>query len=302
MLLVLDESVTEAPFVPEVLALWALAYSGRHRVMPHPSAEQKHRDWCQRQDPDVRAMVEYGNEASLRAETTNPARLRAIVRGGPSDWAADPLELSPFEALSFALRPVHLLCENEASDWSFLLRMAGPIDARRLRRYQELDYIVLHGGGIDEVRRGIRDRASDPQRCRLVAAFFDSDAKEPAKPSTAAERTREACGVLVHHMLSRRAIENYLTLPALRKWAHHPRVPRRQRRLDRRDMKVRALAAKSRDERDHIDMKQAVAPRIAQLFADDYYAPELDGADDGELTEFIRTVIDTVGASTGDLL
>lgn len=95
--------------------------------------------------------------------------------------------------------------------------------------------------------------ASREESLRLWA-LFDSDAREPGRPSASSEAILHACKQrqVAHHRLRRRAIENYLPVKALEAWAHLGGD--RTRRTTRRKA-VAAFAAMQPEHRHHYNMK-----------------------------------------------
>jgi len=84
-------------------------------------------------------------------------------------------------------------------------------------------------------------------------AFFDSDAREPEKPSHRSESLRATClkARIAHHQLRRRFIESYLPAKALLAWAHKsPKAVRTGRRET-----AEAFAAMRPLQRHHYNLK-----------------------------------------------
>jgi hypothetical protein len=83
--------------------------------------------------------------------------------------------------------------------------------------------------------------------------LFDSDAREPGKPSEQSEKLRSACdrAKVTHHQLRRRMIESYLPSQVLHLWAEQSRG---RERVERRK-KAAAFAQMEPPQRHHYNMK-----------------------------------------------
>ena len=97
---------------------------------------------------------------------------------------------------------------------------------------------------------------TDPVRALRMWLLFDSDAMRPRRPSEASSELAHACERrgLPYHQLARRAIENYIPLPALRKWHRRPEQKRR----------VRALGKLTPEQRHHYNMKHGFAGDVTR--------------------------------------
>jgi hypothetical protein len=168
-----------------------------------------------------------------------------------ADWNANPRRLPLHQAIPILRRPLGLLVENKRNDGAFLRAVTPkPWRDHLLRALARGSVEIIHGGGAD--MRPLLD-ASAQEQCLRLWALFDSDAREPGRPSTASEALRKAClqkGV-AHHQLRRRAIENYLPVKALEAWID---TGPRDRREDRR-RRVAAFAAMDPEFRHHFNMK-----------------------------------------------
>lgn len=99
-----------------------------------------------------------------------------------------------------------------------------------------------------------RVRTATSEEALRLWALFDSDAREPGKPSPSSEELSQSCisRGLSHHRLSRRAIENYLPVKALEAWAYNS--PKNSR--DGRRRSVKAFASMKPEQRHHYHMKK----------------------------------------------
>jgi len=179
-----------------------------------------------------------------------------VVRVGEiasADWLSSPPRLPPQAALALLRRPLRLLVENRQNDGAFLRAVAPGLWRERLVRALAHRWIELdHGGG--STMKPLLEEVSLEDSIRLWA-LFDSDAREPERPSAASEALDQVCEQkkIAHHRLQRRAIENYLPVKALEAWAHNFRgnAPRRRTR----SKAVAAFAAMQAEHRHHYNMK-----------------------------------------------
>ncbi|MGE7199475.1 hypothetical protein [Brevundimonas naejangsanensis] len=109
------------------------------------------------------------------------------------------------------------------------------------------------GGGIGDLRKKVEDQVSaHPYRSVRYWALFDSDAPAPGIRSTEATLAANACvkSGIKHHVLDRRAIENYLPKGALYDW-----VSETPRKAAERRKKADAFYRLSPDQRAHFHVK-----------------------------------------------
>lgn len=220
MRITVDDAVFSGPdFVLDLLQLFQLALKRRHRILvdedgPGYKAWRDARGGVERDECDL-AIAE-----SVEAEAREPARrtLR-VVRSG-TDWNTDPPRATVSEAHQLMLRPFRVLVENRRNDFRFLLAMANDAQRAELeRRRKEVWLSVENGGGITDMKASVQEWKQDAIERLTLWVLFDSDARRPGQPSGQARALRGACGRHIpHHMLERRAIENYVTRPALEAW------------------------------------------------------------------------------------
>jgi hypothetical protein len=223
--------------------------------------------------------------------------------------------LSPTKSLELLLHPYRLILENTWSDWQFLLRMATPEQRRCLEELYDRGWLVTAGGGLGELTKEVERLCRGFEGAMRTAAFFDSDSTEPGKISADAERAKAACRSILSHCLARRAIENYLPLRSLMRWADHgPNKERSDRR--RRAIALAELKKLSVWRRDCYPMKTGYdstppdlsneawardlggfGKDIAMLFEDEQIVSELELRDDGgfgEVNPFVGRLIAAV--------
>ena len=121
----------------------------------------------------------------------------------------------------------------------------------------------------------IEQRKHEPARAYRSWAIFDSDALVPKKPTAEALDKIDACkrSIVRHHMLVRRAIENYLPYEELNSLIpHHP-----NNLSDRKT--VGAFGRLRPDQRAHFNMKsgfQGDEARLSQGGKDAQHKPAVD--------------------------
>jgi hypothetical protein len=235
-----------------LLSVFHLAYEGWHRVQIDPPHQAFH-GWLERQDEITRSEVELAVEIGEERDVLEIPPDLSIRIGdvGAPDWAADPPRLPLKEALRLLSKPLRLVVENRHNDGAFL-RAVGLLPWRR-RLQQALDkgwIEVEHGGGSDT---RTRLQAADREEALRLWALFDSDAREPGRPSPVSEALSETCRRkgISHHRLARRAIENYLPVKALQAWAHGSAGNLRASRRRTAD----AFASMAPGQRHHYNMK-----------------------------------------------
>ena len=168
------------------------------------------------------------------------------------DWEANPPRLSVSAGLAVLRRPLRLLLENRHNDGAFLRTVAPPPWRERYLKLLNDGWIEIdHGGGLSDMRT----RAGSVRREEAMRlwALFDSDAREPGRPSPQSELFRAICDSagIAHHQLRRRHIESYLPVQALMAWVSlGTKATRKARRQT-----AEAFAAMPAPQRHHYNMK-----------------------------------------------
>jgi hypothetical protein len=181
---------------------------------------------------DVIALIlEYGPEsAAQRPRTCSRIRVRA---GGPSIFQGPVPRLTVFDATRLLSRPLVVLVENRRNDGAFLRKVLPPERRREFERYERDGFVRIDSeGGLGEMRRRVQRLAGVPEEAARVCLVFDRDCRDvdagnppSPRPSMEAQDLAQRCAAvqepwpLRHHMLQRRAIENYLPAAALFGWA-----------------------------------------------------------------------------------
>ena len=217
----------------DLLALLRLGFEGRHLVQTRPSWEPGTKlavnRWLADQSPEVREQAELALSSGLEEAVRFPPALTvSVVDGTTPQW--NPPRLPLDMALRVLERPLKLLVEDAENDAAFLRTAALEHWRTALDRSFADGWIeVEHGGGIPRMLPRLKGRPTS-ELLRLWV-LFDSDAREPDRPSAQSEELRDLCEdqAVAHHQLRRRAAENYLPLPALAAWAKiGPRSKRKE--------------------------------------------------------------------------
>lgn len=234
MRVVIEDEVFATP--SNTLALTQLlhfAVIGRHTILTRPDFQRETDSaanrWLARQSQELREEFLYGLEVSLQNEVKDFERDIAInIAPAPLECAVDktpPTTLClPLAAANILLsRPLRLMVENDRNDRAFILMMLPATWRQLFERYEANQWVEFSsGGGLGELKKSLGLLVDQPayERSRRVA-IFDSDAREPKKPSRTSEDVRAQCKDLdvACHQLARRAAENYLPLPALLAWS-----------------------------------------------------------------------------------
>lgn len=264
----------------DLMALLRLGFEGRHFVQTQPPWEPGKtlavNRWLAEQSPGIRELAELALSSALEEAVRFPPALTvSVVDGSTPQW--NPPRLPLGEALRLLERPLKLLVEDAENDDAFLRTTAPKHWRSALERSLAAGWIeVEHGGGIPRMLPRLRGRSTS-ELLRLWV-LFDSDAREPDRPSAQSEELREVCEVqdVAHHQLRRRAAENYLPLPALAAWAKIG--PRNQRK----ELQATYLAFKEMEaaRRHHYHMRGGFAKDeddtgIPTFFGDFARRPEL---------------------------
>jgi hypothetical protein len=305
-----------------LLSIFTLGLFERHRVVLDSSGAE-YQAWVRTLDDWSQQMCSMALDISLKAEAHGAAKHTIrIVRSANSSWSPPTLTIE--DAFDVLHRPYRLLVENAHADGAFLLCMATPDERRFLEERIEREWLEIETcggiGGLPARAETLRRRLRDSLRLRC-SAMFDGDALQPGASSVHARTAVEACGQTIHHhMLARRAIENYLPLEALRRWCDKSKG----KEARQRKAKLRAFSRLARSQRDHFHMKSGLkkddkpgAPpnalfaklnehdraklhhgfgsRIAELFERDVWEDELkrDGGWD-ELHPFLEELIERI--------
>jgi hypothetical protein len=263
LIVVIEEAVFASTRTEQValVSLLRLGFEGRHRVQTDPAwapgGDSAVHRWLAKQSRDLREEIELAFEYGLEADAHGiPSDL--CIRVGdlaePS-WEASPPRLPVTIAVAFLRTPLRLLVENRRFDGGFLQAVAPEPWRRHLKSVLDGRQIELaHGGGLSDMKPRVDEMTGHPEEPLRHWVLFDSDAREPGRPSEPSEALRRACirAGVAHHQLRRRAAENYLPLSALAAWVS---LGHRSERAARR-RRVEAFSALSAPQRHHYNMRE----------------------------------------------
>lgn len=288
MIVVIEDEVfaSDQTSTLQLVSVLKLGFEGRHRVQIEPSSGAEEakaiHTWLARQDPQLRDEVKLALEAGLETD----------VHGIPSDhaikiaaidvpkWDSAPPRLPVEVAEPLLQRPLKLLLENWRHDRGFLESVSFEPWRSHLRQaFSDGRLEATHGGGLPEIRTRVEEVCGDIAARLRHWVLFDSDAREPGRPSKDSERLRQACKSLGvgYHQLERRASENYLPQQALHGWAHQ--ASSNQRTSRRRT--AEAFSQMEPHQRHHFNMKKGFngdrkyGKEIPSFFGDWPQKPEL---------------------------
>lgn len=259
----------------ELLVLLWLGATGRHRVLPdpldHPTCEQ----WVAALDADTgRAWRSMVDEALLREQFGPAVEEVALTNGREATWQKAPPTLPIGDALDMLLQPYRVILENNINDRAFVLALCGHEARRAIEQAEQRAWLVFEMGGGSAIVPRVQQVRRSPWLRLVTSALVDSDAMRPAASGEGPDAVeghqtrsvRKAADGQVHlHVLARRAIENYLPLATLDRWASGNSSKTRV---------TKALRRLSETQRHHFSMKrgfvgdQPEAHRAAGLYND----------------------------------
>ena len=226
MIVILEDPIFTSSSTPQLLSAIRFGAEGWHLVQTDPvfdpTADRAVNRWLAAQDQSTREEAELAFAIGMEEEALGPAS-EVYLRIGEmavADWRSVPPRLSMESALRLLRRPLRLLVENRQNDGAFLRRVVPEPWRGKFLRTLERGWVELEHGGGSDMRSRIQE--ADREDSLRLWALFDSDAREPGRPSQASEDLHRACleKEVPHHRLQRRAIENYLPIQTLESWAN----------------------------------------------------------------------------------
>lgn len=241
MRLILEDAVfSDDPAIQmDLLALFRLAHSGRHRVILATEPCLAYDAWIDGLSQNLRELVETIRRVSLDVESRNPALIglritptSSLARDSSRD-TIEPTRAEPSVPLEEALRLLHLplrvIVEDSINDRAFLIAAARPEDREQLERAEREHWLSFeNGGGLPGIDRlfAVNTPGGLDTPLRRLRAFlvYDSDRLAPNAASKRSDKLSEKCTDLGlvqprrYHQLHRRCIENYLPVQALTRW------------------------------------------------------------------------------------
>lgn len=250
MIIVLPIELFEGSDTPDA-ELNAIFLAGRRRYKIRLKPSYRVREllsfetWLLRQSSSMQTMIRSVLDRGLTDWEFNVAEpsIRVERRESP-EWpdglVTGPIKLPPSIVEDFIGQRLELLLENGRNDWGFLNKIV-PTDWKTLwKEAIDAHWITSQGSGITEIPPLIREQiALDPVRRLRTWVMFDRDGRCSGHSSKHATLAQEECQKwsIPHHLLERRAIENYIPKGALLDWA------RRHRPRDNREWKLECVNA-----------------------------------------------------------
>ncbi len=300
MRIVLEQSVFQPEREADLLALLlACRAPSPHFVIATPQFAAWSKQWTRVVQRELASLAKGTFESSVR-----PNAQTIVVHDGVSVWEPSGSEaprLSLVDALAMVRAPLRVLVENRRNDGRFIARMSVVMtqpqrdffDDALTRGWVEFE----QGGGLSEIERLLEDlsTATDPVlapsdllevRRRRLLVIVDRDARaarqtspldampvEVDTPSEESIRALEAGNRVLlpwrsrraAHQLSRRALENYLPLRALRAWIDT--APSGSAKAERRAL-VDAFAALDSTARARFNMKGGLLNELPKKLRD----------------------------------
>jgi hypothetical protein len=244
----------------DLLALFRLGMKNYHTIEVEPDDSPAFLKWLDTESDMTSRMCKHAlNHGRKHRSRHRQARTVRVADVQEPSWPHLRLPLQT--ALRLLERPLRLLLENSRNDRNFLAvitRLHEGFDLRRLEDERIVE--VQTNGGVDENRKWIEAHGSAPIEMVRLWVMCDSDARREWR-DTAGKSLLEQLGkgarLLANvcnqrkiplHVLSRRAIENYLPLPVLHHWSAHDPA--------KRENLCKAFAKLSAEQRHHYNMKK----------------------------------------------
>lgn len=229
-----------------------LAWEERHRVSVVEDGSSSFKNWLDQHPAAVSEEWELINDLAIRLEALEPATSSVVITDvSVSNWTLKTPHVSLADGVALLRAPFEVLVENARNDRAFLMSMATIEQRRRLAELEDKNWLRFSGaGGIGEMKMLLETFAYQRSQTRFVTwVAHDSDALQPNSPSMEALEVRNLCNgrAIGHHMLTRRAIENYLPMASLEAWA--------RRQPGERLALYRAYDRMSEAQRSHFNMK-----------------------------------------------
>ncbi len=251
-----------------------------HAVEVEPPEAPEFMAWLKELSPAKRGEIEVllgaGLERQVRNPPTHTLRVADVLQ---EDWGGPVPRFSLPVALRLLRNPLRVLIEGP-KDEAFLRRTVPRSYRETFERWLHQDMLRLdYRGGVENLQQAIEQECADRTRHLRMFTVFDSDARKPDEPGDPSRRLARLCGrrAVRHHMLKRRAIENYIPEPALERWMKksHPRD------FDARWLpKLRAFRQLAPIQRQHYNMKKGLradeeGPGLADLYDGLAQSPEV---------------------------
>lgn len=281
MIIVLRDELFEGSLTDDVELVAAFTDGrDRHKIRLEPAyravGTTAFHAWLPRQSVRIQEHVRYVLEQGLKArdfQLPNPEPKVILSRRAVAVWPdsfarGEAVELPLAQYRAIAGRPLRLLLENGRNDWGFLDKIVPPAWKNRWIGAVGAGWVEPEmGAGISELKNIVEQQvALDDVRRLRTWAMFDSDGRFPGHRSRQATAALDACSEwsVAHHLLERRAIENYIPRSTLFDWLRRqPKRPRNRRSVGtaqtapaEKGPRVEAYLALSPGQRRHYNVKE----------------------------------------------
>lgn len=235
----------------------------RHELAPdfEVAGSSLFRSWREHLRPNERDAVDSVLRSSAQAEARETIDCVIVADPVATDWSMSPPRVGPDDLFRVLLSPLTILVEHEINDGAFLRAVGLGFDRDGFLAALERGHIRFEHAGGSSMQTLIEQRKHEPARAYRSWAIFDSDALVPKEPSSEARNKIEACQAsrVRHHMLVRRASENYLPHKEL-----NSLIPHTHNNLPGRKA-VGALGRLRAEQRAHFNMKSGFKGDEARL-------------------------------------
>jgi hypothetical protein len=230
-------------------------YDERHDVAIAPPHSEIFEQWLSAQGGSIKDAIRLATATGLQNHVSStPGLVVTVQPNGAETFNPRSTFVSVESAVRLLEQPLRILVENDIADAHFLTAFL-PADARsRFEKFVAARWVEFqHCGGITSLSERVRILKGSPADQIRAFVLFDSDGLIPGQISQHANEARSECqGSVPFHMLSGRAIENYLTTPALEAWAFSGSASAQRRNKP----KARAFGRLTADQKRHFNMKR----------------------------------------------
>lgn len=214
----------------DLLSLIALGANGQHCIItdPVPDVTQSGFVWhdsiaacLSKEHVCVREALETAVAHTLGQEAIIESLSEIVVSDEGENWSLVPPKISTSSALLLLKQPLKIMVEHRLNDRAFFMAMIADEYVKAFLELEESKCVEFeHAGGITQMPQLIEACPHGVRARRFV--FCDSDSLSPGEVSRAAKEVGRACRkrAIPVAILKRRAIENYVPISALNRWAH----------------------------------------------------------------------------------
>ncbi|RXJ70780.1 hypothetical protein CS022_22400 [Veronia nyctiphanis] len=134
-----------------------------------------------------------------------------------SNWTNSTPEISINDAIDLIKAPFNIYVENERFDKNFIRLILSDYNRSIFDNMNNKGLLTYTAGGIDELKKVLEENISKLGYRNKRFVFVDSDSCNPTHISDSASSIASNCNDyhICHHILKRRAIENYLPVEYL---------------------------------------------------------------------------------------